>query len=309
MTLGEKSQRIKQLAINAGFDDCGISKALELTSEAEKLKSWLTNGFQADMFYMQNHFEKRVDPTKLIEGAKSVIVVLLNYFPKDYPFEHKKYKIARYALGKDYHSVVKEKLQNLLKEINVNIGTVNGRAFVDSAPVMERALAREAGLGWIGKNSLLLHKKLGSYVFIGELIVDIELEYDPPQLNEYCGTCTKCIDACPTHAIVADKVVDSNKCISYQTIENRGDIPSKIQNNLNGWIFGCDICQQVCPFNKKSVPHKTEEFKPTKEFLNLNDNDFDNLSEEVYQKAFQKSAVKRAKYVGLKRNILACKDL
>ncbi len=306
MTLKEKSERIKQLAAIVGFDDCGIAQAHQLTSETQNLQNWLKSGFHAEMHYMQNHYEKRIDPTKLVEGAKSIIVVLLNYFPKQYPFENKKYKIARYALGKDYHIVVKEKLQKLIKDINENIGNVNGRAFVDSAPVMERVWAREAGLGWIGQNSLLLSKKLGSYVFIGELVVDIELAYDTPQLNEYCGTCRKCIEACPTKAIVANKVVDSNKCISYQTIENKGEIPVNIQFQMNGRIFGCDICQEVCPFNKRSTKHNTTEFNTSQELSEITDSELENISEETFQQLFYKSPVKRAKYEGLKRNIAAC---
>jgi epoxyqueuosine reductase len=308
MTLKEKSERIKELASAVGFDDCGIAQAHQLTPETQNLQNWLINGFHAEMHYMQNHFEKRLDPTKLVEGAKSIIVVLLNYFPKQYPFENKKYKIARYALGKDYHFVVKEKLQKLLKDINEQIGNVNGRAFVDSAPVLERAWALEAGLGWIGQNSLLLSKKLGSYVFIGELLVDIELAYDTPQLNEYCGTCRKCIEACPTKAIIANKIVDSNKCISYQTIENKGEITLEISEQLKGRIFGCDICQEVCPFNKRSTQHNTIEFNPSQNLSDISDSELENISEEKFQQLFYKSPVKRAKYKGLKRNIAACNN-
>ena len=304
MSFAAQSSEIKKLAIEAGFDACGIAKAGTLTKDSLHLEAWLAARNNAGMQYMENHFEKRIDPTKLVEGAKSVIVVLLNYFPENYPFENKKLKIARYALGIDYHFVMKDMLHNLLIIINEKVGKTEGRAFVDSAPVMERAWAREAGLGWIGKNSLLLNKDLGSYFFIGELIVDIELEYDKP-VEDHCGTCRKCLDACPTRAIVSPKVVNSNNCISYQTIENKGEIPGDIGRNMNGRLFGCDICQEVCPWNNKAKKHNTQKLKPSNELTQLSDIDFQNMDEVKFREVFKNSAVKRAGYAGLKRNIAA----
>jgi epoxyqueuosine reductase len=308
MTLVEKSQRIKELAIAAGFEACGIAKAAPLIHDSIHLDAWLAAGFQAGMKYMENHYDLRLDPTKLVEGAKSVIVVLQNYYPSTYPFENSKYKISRYALGYDYHDVVKKKLHQLYNDINNEVCEIKGRAFVDSAPVMERAWARQAGLGWIGKNSLLLNKQFGSYFFIAELIVDIELHYDEPLEAEYCGECKKCLDACPTRAIVRPKIIDSNKCISYNTIENKEpSIPEYIQPNLKGRIFGCDICQEVCPWNAKIKPHKTPEFEPNQLLKNITDQQFENISETEFDSIFAKSPVKRAKFNGLKRNIQACK--
>ena len=305
MNVVEKSQKIKELALAAGFSACGIAKAAKLTKDSSYLDTWLSAGYHAGMKYMENHYEKRIDPTLLVEGAKSVIVVLLNYYPKIYPFENRKYKISRYALGHDYHTVVKDKLSVLLKSISENVGTVNGRAFVDSAPVMERAWAREAGLGWIGKNSLLINKTLGSYFFIGELIVDIDLHYDSP-IDDYCGTCRKCLDACPTRAIVSAKVVDSNKCISYNTIENKEpEIPESIQYHMNGRIFGCDICQEVCPWNVKIKAHETTELAILESVENSSDAILENISEEEFATIFKNSPVKRAKYSGFIRNIKA----
>ena len=302
MSIASQSSEIKKLAIEAGFDACGIAKAGILTKDSLHLETWLAARYNAGMQYMENHFEKRIDPTKLAEGAKSVIVVLLNYFPKSYPFENKKLKIARYALGTDYHFVMKEMLNNLLITINEKVCKTEGRAFVDSAPVMERAWAREAGLGWIGKNSLLLNKDLGSYFFIGELIVDIELEYDKP-IEDHCGACRKCLDACPTRAIVSPKVINSNNCISYQTIENKGEIPEDVSRNMNGRIFGCDICQEVCPWNSKAKQHNISKLTPSSELSKLSDIDFQNMDELQFKKIFKNSAVKRAGYSGLKRNI------
>jgi epoxyqueuosine reductase len=302
MTVLEKTELIKRLSKTLGFEACGIAKAKELSENAENLKTWLDNGFQANMHWMENHFEKRIDPTNLVENAKSVIVLLKNYYPENYPFKNKKIKIARYALGEDYHSVIKKKLKTFLKKLNTDIGPVNGRYFVDSAPVLERSLAIEAGLGWIGKNSILINQKLGSYCFIAELIVDIELEYDQSVKN-LCGTCTVCIDACPTGAILQPYIIDSNKCISYHTIENKDDIPGDIRNNQNGWVFGCDICQEVCPWNKKAKSHNEPAFMPNEKLKTLSENDLQNLSENDFKEIFQKSAVKRAGYIKLKRNI------
>lgn len=300
MTIEEITCQIKLLSDELGFSFCGVAKAEALDKDAEKLKQWLQKGYHADMLWMENYLEKRTNPQLLVKDAKSVILVLLNYFPEKYVFENKKIKISRYAFGKDYHKVIKKKLKFLLQRINDEIIPVNGRYFVDSAPLMERALARTAGLGWIGKNSLLLNHKLGSYFFIGSIIVDIELKYDTP-INEFCGSCNRCIEACPTQAIVDSKVVDSRKCISYQTIENKGTIPTHIVKHLNGWIFGCDICQEVCPWNKRAIPHKEPSFEP--KLALIQNNDWENLSELTYNELFEGSAVKRAGYAGLMRNI------
>jgi epoxyqueuosine reductase len=309
MTNIEKSQLIKELAISIGFDACGMAKAAPLLNDAKHFETWLSAGYQAGMKYMENFSDKRIDPTLLVEGAKSIIVVLLNYYPKQYIFENRKYKISRYALGHDYHTVIKNKLSDLLKLINNNVCTTTGRAFIDSAPVMERAWAREAGLGWIGKNSLLLNKKLGSYFFIGELIVDIELEYDSP-INDHCGTCRKCLDECPTRAIVLPKVVDSNKCISYNTIENKeSEIPETIRHTMNGRIFGCDICQEVCPWNTKLTPHNINEFNTFEVFEKFSDHDLENISEHEFNTIFKDSPVKRSKFAGFKRNMNSIRNI
>lgn len=302
MTLSEKSQIVKKLALDEGFDLCGITKAQELSDDAVRLQAWLAARYNADMQWMENNFEKRTNPALLVEGAKSVIIVLVNYYPSEYPFENKHMKISRYALGVDYHFVVKEKLHRLFEAIKSNLGELKGRVFVDSAPVMERALARQAGLGWIGKNSLLLNKKLGSYFFIGELIVDMELEYDTP-VSDHCGNCRKCIEACPTRAIVADKVIDSNKCISYHTIENKGDIPQDIAENMKGRIFGCDICQEVCPWNVMLKPTSIRDLDITYAIKNLTDSEIESLSEGRFENVFLKSPVMRTKYSGFVRNI------
>lgn len=300
------SQQIKEYAYSLGFDACGICKAESVKAEEQRhFNEWTDSGYHADMDYMARNTDKRLNPTLLVENARSVICVALNYYPKtkqpdDYP------QFAYYAYGKDYHEVVKEKLNKLFDYIRSSQPTVNGRCFVDTAPVLERYWAAKAGLGFIGKNSLLIIPKMGSYFFLGELIVDLTLEYDTP-LNLSCGNCTRCLDVCPTKAIVSPKVVNARRCISYQTIENKGDIDTSISLNLNNRFYGCDICQQVCPWNKYARPHHTEEFDPSQAFLDLSFDKLDNLSVEEYQQIFKGSAVKRAKYAGLKRNLEALK--
>ncbi len=295
---------IKDKARELGFDDCGIALAAELSSDKIYLKDWLDKGYQGEMHYMNNHFEKRIAPSALVEGAKSVIVLLTNYFPgKDVHSLDDSFKIARYAYGKDYHYVIKEKLRILFDFIKKEIyPQLDGRVFVDSAPLLERALAVKAGLGWIGKNSNLIHPKLGSYVFISELVVNLELPVGQ-KIKDACGGCTRCIEACPTKAIVGEKVIDAQKCISYQTIENRQDIDIELEGRFKDWIYGCDICQEVCPWTWKSRPHSTPEFLPKEELLQFNKVDWYNLTNPDFNKLFKNSAVKRAKYEGLMRNI------
>jgi epoxyqueuosine reductase len=303
LTIAEKhTALIKAQAHALGFDFCGISQAQFLTDEAPKLEQWLTQNYQGEMAYMANHFDKRLDPRKLVDGAKSVISVLLNYYPKLTISESDNYKISKYAYGTDYHFVLKDKLKELLNFIHREIGEVNGRAFVDSAPVMDKVWAEKSGLGWIGKHSNLLNRQMGSFFFIGELILDLELAYDSP-VGDFCGTCTRCIDACPTDAIVSPYVVDGSKCISYFTIELKEQIPSEVQGKFENWIFGCDICQDVCPWNRFAKPHQTAEFEPSDKLTQMKKSDWEEITEEVFKELFQKSAVKRTKLQGLQRNI------
>ncbi|MFC7357953.1 tRNA epoxyqueuosine(34) reductase QueG [Jejudonia soesokkakensis] len=292
---------IKTEAKRLGFMSCGISKAGFLEEEAPRLENWLNQNMQGEMGYMQNHFDKRLDPTKLVEDSKSVISLLLNYFPAETQNE-KSYKISKYAYGTDYHFVIKDKLKQLLTFIQTEIGEVHGRAFVDSAPVLDKAWAVKSGLGWMGKHSNVLTKQVGSFYFIAELIVDLELEYDMP-VTDHCGSCTACIDACPTQAIVAPYVVDGSKCISYLTIELKNSIPSGFSGMMDDWIFGCDVCQDVCPWNRFSESHKEPLFQPNPKLLSMSKKEWEEVSEEVFQELFKKSAVKRTKYSGLKRNI------
>lgn len=253
------------------------------------------------MAYMENHFDKRLDPTILVPDSKSVISLLLNYFPAEIQTSET-YKISKYAYGTDYHFIIKDKLKQLMNFISEEIGEVHGRAFVDSAPVLDKAWAAKSGLGWIGKHSNLLTKQLGSFYFIAELIVDLDLEYDTP-VTDHCGSCTACIDACPTNAIIADKVVDGSKCISYFTIELKNEIPISEKGKFEDWIFGCDICQDVCPWNRFSKPHNEPLFNPHPEMLSMTKKDWEEITDEVFQKIFKKSAVKRVKFSGLQRNI------
>jgi len=302
MSLKEKyTQMIKTEALRLGFLSCGISKAEFLEEEAPRLESWLKNDFHGEMKYMENHFDKRLDPRLLVDYAKSVISLSYNYYPEQVQLEGS-YKIAKYAYGQDYHHVIKAKLKELSVFIQEQIGDVQGRAFVDSAPVMERSWAKKSGLGWIGKHSLVLQKQQGSFFFLSELVVDLELDYDTP-MTDHCGTCTKCIDACPTEAILPNNTIDGSKCISYFTIELKDSIPNEFKGQFNDWMFGCDICQDICPWNRFSKPHKEPLFTPKSELLNMTKKDWVEITEDVFGKVFQKSAVKRAKFVGLQRNI------
>ena len=280
---------------------CGISKAGFLEEEAPRLENWLNQNQHGQMQYMENHFDKRLNPTLLVDDAKSVISLLLNYYPSDFQNEDS-YKISKYAYGQDYHFVIKEKLKELLHCIQTEIGEVSGRAFVDSAPVLDKAWAAKSGLGWIGKNSNLLTQKVGSFYFIAELIVDLELEYDNAT-TDHCGTCTACIDACPTEAIVAPYVVDGSKCISYFTIELKENIPLEMKGKMDDWMFGCDVCQDVCPWNKFSKAHNEPLFSPNKEVLAFTKKEWEEITADVFQKVFKNSAVKRTKLEGLQRTI------
>ncbi len=302
----EYTSYIKAEAKRLGFSFCGISKADFLAEEAPLLEKWLSQSMHGEMRYMENHFDKRLDPRKLVEGAKSVISVLYNYFPENEIFTNAEFKISKYAYGKDYHEVIREKLRELLYSIQTQIGEVQGRGFVDSAPVMDKAWAKRAGLGWIGKNANLINKQQGSFFFIANLIIDVELDTDQP-LRDYCGTCTRCIDACPTDAIVAPQVVDGSKCISYFTIELKDSIPLNFTDKLDSWIFGCDVCQDVCPWNRFSKAHQEPSFEPNSMLSSMSGNDWIELSEEVFQDMFRGSAVKRTKFAGLKRNIAAAR--
>nr|WP_116465764.1 tRNA epoxyqueuosine(34) reductase QueG [Allomuricauda flava] len=295
------TEMIKTEAKRLGFLSCGISKAEFLEDEAPRLEKWLNQNMHGEMHYMENHFDKRLDPTKLVEDSKSVVSLLLNYFPSE---EQNKdaFKISKYAYGMDYHFVIKDKLKSLLHFIKDEIGEVQGRAFVDSAPVLDKAWAAKSGLGWIGKHSNLLTQQVGSFYFIAELILDLELEYDHP-VTDHCGTCTACIDACPTQAIVEPYVVDGSKCISYFTIELKNEIPSTFQGQFDDWMFGCDVCQDVCPWNRFSKSHQEPLFHPQPELLSMTKKDWEEITEDVFKKIFKKSAVKRTKYSGLQRNI------
>lgn len=295
------SNSIKSEAKRLGFLSCGISKAEFLEQEAPRLEKWLNEGRHGQMSYMENHFDKRLDPTLLVDGAKSVVSLLLNYYPSEKQ-NPDSYKISKYAYGTDYHFVIKDKLKELLHFIQTEIGEVNGRVFVDSAPVLDKAWAARSGLGWIGKNSNLITQKTGSFYFIAELIIDLELEYDAP-VTDHCGTCTACLDACPTEAIVAPYVVDGSKCISYFTIELKDNIPAGMKGKFDDWMFGCDVCQDVCPWNRFSKPHNELLFEPKPELLSFSKKDWQEITEDVFKKVFKDSAVKRTKFEGLKRNV------
>jgi epoxyqueuosine reductase len=297
----ENTNCIKRLASSLGFSYCGISKAEFLETEAPKLEAWLKRGYQGKMSYLENHFDKRLDPTKLVPGAKSIVSLIYNYYPQSETIQPGNLKIAKYAYGEDYHIVIKDKLKEFMSRIQEEIGDVNGRVFVDSAPVMERQWAAKSGIGWIGKNSLLLNKQMGSFFFLAELIIDLELESDSPA-KDYCGTCTACIDACPTDAIVGNGVIDSNKCISYLTIELKDSIPQEFKGKMENWIFGCDVCQDVCPWNRFSKPHSEKRFEPG-EWKDFNHLDWIELTEEIFQKNFGKSPITRTGLKGLRRNI------
>ena len=292
---------IKTEAKRLGFLSCGISKSDFLEEEAPRLEKWLNKNMNGEMSYMANHFDKRLDPRLLVEGSKSVISLLLNYYPEETQTDDS-YKISKYAYGQDYHHIIKTKLRQLQEFITEEIGEVNGRAFVDSAPVLDKAWAAKSGLGWIGKNSNLLTQQVGSFYFIAELIVDLELEYDYA-VTDHCGTCTACIDACPTQAIVDPYVVDGSKCISYFTIELKNELPNEMKGSFDDWMFGCDVCQDVCPWNRFSKPHKEPLFNPNPDLLSMTKKDWEEITVDVFQKVFKKSAVKRTKFDGLTRNI------
>lgn len=294
---------IRQEAKRLGFDDIGFSPAVELVEDKERLQKWLNQGFNAGMDYMANHFEKRINPALLEVGSLSVITVLKNYKPADAKLSQNFPKISRYAYGFDYHDVIKDNLSQLFLFIQQLFPELAGRFFVDSAPILERSLAARAGLGWIGKNSMLINRKLGSYIFIGEMLINIELPYIEHPENDGCGGCTRCIDACPTKAILPDKVIDANRCISYQTIENKGTIDDQLTGKFNNWVFGCDICQEVCPWNRKAEPHSEPQFEPSPELNEMSRADWKSITPERFAELFKKSAIKRTKFDGLIRNI------
>lgn len=302
MNVGKRTQILKTIAQELGFSFCGISKAEFLKEESDHLEEWLKRGYQGKMSYLENHFDKRLDPSLLVPGAKSVVSLIYNYFPKKDLAAPDKLKIAKYAYGEDYHFVIKDKLKKFMERLSEEIGEIHGRAFVDSAPVMERVWAQKSGLGWIGKNSLLLNRSAGSFFFLAELILDIELDYDGP-IKDYCGTCTACMDACPTDAIPAPYVVDGSKCISYFTIELKEEIPTAVKGKFENWIFGCDICQDVCPWNRFASPHSEPRFDPSENLKAMKEADWEEITEEVFQKMFGKSALKRTGHKGLTRNI------
>jgi epoxyqueuosine reductase len=299
---------IKQLAAGLGFDYCGIAKAEKLDDDARRLEAWLNKGMHGNMQYMENYFDLRTDPTLLVPGAKSVITLLMNYYPTQ--FQNKGTpKISKYAYGKDYHEVIREKLNNFIASIKEDVGEINGRGFVDSAPVLERSWAQKSGLGWIGKNGNLINNKSGSYFFIATLITDLELEYDNPNTKDYCGTCTRCIDNCPTEAILPNKVIDGSRCISYFTIELKDAlIPGNMQGKFDNWMFGCDVCQDVCPWNRFSKPTNEIAFTALPEILNFTTNDWKEMSEESFKIIFKDSPLKRSKFSGIKRNLKFIKD-
>ncbi len=298
------SDKIRQEAYRLGFGFVGIAKAEQMDEEARRLEAWLNQGLHGKMGYMTNHFDKRIDPRKLVDGAKSVVTLLFNYFTDEKQTDPNAPKISKYAYGKDYHLVVKDKLKDLMHFINEEVGEVSGRVFVDSAPVLERDWAKRSGTGWIGKNTLLINPKAGSYFFLAELIIDLELVYDTP-MKDYCGTCTRCIDACPTEAISSEGyLMDGSKCISYLTIELKNEIiPPQYKSQMEGWMFGCDICQDVCPWNRFSKKHDEPQFEPHLQLLEMTKEEWFEITEDVFKEIFKNSAVKRTKFEGLKKNI------
>jgi len=299
----EITRLVKEKAQELGFMGIAIAKAEHMDEEAIRLEQWLNQNYHGAMSYMENHFDKRVDPTRLVPGSKSVISLMYNYYTEEQQEDPTAPKIAMYAYGKDYHKVVKKKMIQLFKWMQESFGEIDGRCFVDSAPVLERDWARRSGLGWVGKHTLLISPKSGSYFFLGEIICDLELEYDHP-IKDHCGTCTRCIEACPTDAISPEGyLMDGSKCISYLTIELKNEIPEEFSSQMKNWMFGCDICQQVCPWNRFSKPHNEEKFVPKDELLKMTKQEWKELSEDVFDKLFEGSAVKRTKYKGLKRNI------
>jgi epoxyqueuosine reductase len=305
-TKDKYTQLIKAESKRLGFLSCGISKAGFLEEEAPRLENWLNQNMNGQMSYMENHFDKRLDPTKLVDGAKSVISLLLNYFPSELQ-NPEAFKISKYAYGQDYHYVIKEKLKELLFFIQTEIGEVSGRAFVDSAPVLDKAWAAKSGLGWIGKNSNLITQKMGSFYFIAELIVDLDLAYDTAT-TDHCGSCTACIDACPTEAIVSPYVVDGSKCISYFTIELKDNLPQEMKGKFDDWMFGCDVCQDVCPWNRFSKPHNEPLFQASPEIVKYSKSDWEEITHDTFQQVFKNSALKRSKFEGVLRNINFLKE-
>lgn len=294
---------VKQAARALGFDFCGIAKAQKLDEDARRLEKWLQNGMHGNMSYMERHFDLRVDPCLLVPGARSVITLLLNYAPGALQRENAP-KVARYAYGLDYHEVIREKLNRFIHELREHIGAIDGRGFVDSAPVLERTWAKRSGLGWVGKNGNLINRDIGSYFFIATLITDLELDHDDPYAKDYCGSCRKCIDACPTEAILPNKVVDGSKCISYFTIELKDQIiPSEMQGKFDDWVFGCDVCQEVCPWNRFAKPTREPAFNPLPEILNFTTREWEALSEEAFRQIFKHSPLNRSKYAGIMRNL------
>jgi epoxyqueuosine reductase len=302
-SLQQHTNFIKKTSSGLGFDFCGISKAIRLDEDARRLEAWLNKGMHGQMKYMENYFDLRIDPTKLVPGAKSVITLIKNYYPEVHQHTDAP-QIAKYAYGKDYHDVIRKQLTELMRLIKNEIGNIHGRGFVDSAPVLERTWAQRSGLGWVGKNGNLINKQSGSFYFIATLITDLELQYDDSFAKDYCGTCTRCIDACPTQAILPGKVVDGSKCISYFTIELKDMLlPNEMKGKFDNWAFGCDTCQDVCPWNRFSQPHTENAFTPIPELLNMSTEEWENLSEESFKKIFATSPIKRTKYNGLQRNI------
>lgn len=295
---------VKQIATQIGFDYCGIARALPLDEDARRLEAWLNKGYNGNMQYMENNFELRVNPQKLVPGARSVITLLLNYYPSATNHDESAPKISKYAWGNDYHEVIRTKMKAFMVEMKSRIGDINGRGFVDSAPVLERTWAQRSGLGWIGKSGNLINKESGSFFFIATLIVDLELEYDDPLAKDFCGTCTKCIDACPTEAILENRVVDGSKCISYYTIELKEMlIPENMKGKFDNWMFGCDVCQDVCPWNRFSTPTSETGFAPIPAILDFTKEDWEEMTEENFKKIFKNSPLKRSKFEGIKRNL------
>ncbi len=304
MNVSAHTKIVKDTATLLGFDYCGIAKAQFLNDDAHRLETWLSKGMHGNMHYMEKHFDLRTDPTKLVAGAKSVITLLLNYFPTEKQNSNAP-KISKYAFGQDYHEVIRQKLNKFFFMLKEKIGDINGRGFVDSAPVLERSWAAKSGLGWIGKSGNFINKKSGSFFFIASLIIDVPLEYEPENgVKDYCGTCTKCIDECPTEAILSDKVIDGSKCISYFTIELKDAlIPDKMKGKFDNWMFGCDVCQDVCPWNRFSKPNTVKGFEALPEVLSFSKKDWNEVSEEGFKVIFKNSAIKRSKYAGIKRNL------
>jgi epoxyqueuosine reductase len=299
----ELTSFIRKHATELGFAECGFAPVSFLNEDAPHLDQWLQDGYNGEMAYMGNHRDKRLNPGLLVEGAKSVIVLLYNYYPEQRLDENSRYLISSYAYGNDYHEVIREKLNEIIEELKEKVPGITIRGFVDSAPVLERAWATRAGLGWIGKNSMLISRKNGSYFFLAELITDLELEYDKPFGGDYCGDCSRCMDACPTQAIVSPRTIDANRCISYLTIENKNEIPGEFKGEYQQWIFGCDICQMVCPWNRYSTPHNEPEFNLPDDLMGMKSVDWERLDQDSFNRLFRKSPLKRAKFAGLKRNI------